>query len=492
MNWDIFIKPLGWLYALTNIGLAVISVNIFFLLILSFRKQPETPAIPYPDDQLPTVLVQLPVYNERYVIERLIDAAACMDYPSHKLTIQVLDDSTDDTSLLAQKRVAYYAEQGRNVQYLHRTDRSGYKAGALAFGMSRSSSDLIAVFDADFVPHQDYLRRMVPQFLAHPELGILQARWDHLNPDQNAITHIIALVMDNHFTVDQQGRSHNRLMMNFNGSCCILRRKCIEDAGGWQSDTLAEDMDLSYRAQIKGWRIDYLHDVAVPGELPASILAFKQQQFRWAKGSVQTLKKVAGPIIQSKKPLLHKMESLIHMSGYFGSPLMLLSFILSLPVAYLIGHLPYNSAILGVAALFPPLAIISSQIRLRHSWVKDILYFPFLFLMGIGISINISQAIWEALIGRKSEFVRTPKFSATDHKNSQYALPLDRTTLAEIALFFYGLGTGIYAIHRAPTLAPFIFLYTFAYGLTATIAVFQARRQRLVKRSREAPNSEYP
>jgi cellulose synthase/poly-beta-1,6-N-acetylglucosamine synthase-like glycosyltransferase len=323
-------------------------------------------------------------------------------------------------------------------------------------------------------------------------LGILQARWDHLNPNQNAITHIIALAMDNHFTVDQQGRSNSHLMMNFNGSGCILRRQCIEDAGGWQADTLAEDMDLSYRTQLKGWSIQYLHDVSVPGELPASILAFKQQQFRWAKGSIQTLKKVAGPILRSKKPFLHKLESLIHMSGYFGSPLMLLSFILSLPVAYLIGHLPYNSAILGVAALFPPVAIISSQIRLRHSWLKDILYFPFLFLMGIGISINISQAIWEALIGRQSEFIRTPKFSATDHKTSQYALPLDRTTLAEIALFFYGLGTGIYAIYRAPTLAPFIFLYAFAYGLTATIAVFQARRLRQARRSRQYTGSESP
>lgn len=492
MNWDIFIKPLGWLYALTNIGLAVISFNICFLLILSFRKQPVTPAVSYVDDELPTVLVQLPVYNERYVIERLIDATACMDYPCDKLTIQVLDDSTDDTSLLAQKRVAYHVEQGRNVQYLHRTDRKGYKAGALAFGMTHDASELIVVFDADFVPYQDYLRRMVPQFLAHPELGILQARWDHLNPHQNPITHIIALLMDNHFTVDQQGRSHNRLMMNFNGSGCILRRQCIEEAGGWQPDTLAEDMDLSYRSQLKGWRIDYLQDVTVPGELPSTILAFKQQQFRWAKGSIQTLMKVAGPIIKSKKPILHKIESLIHMGGYFGSPLMLLSFILSLPVAYLIGHLPYNSAILGIAAFFPPLAIISSQIRLRHSWVKEVLYFPFLFLMGIGISINISQAIWEALIGRQSEFIRTPKFSATDRKNSMYALSLDRTTLAEIVLFIYGMGTGIYAIYRAPTLAPFIFLYTFAYGLTAAIAVFQAGRLRQEKRSRQFPKNEFP
>ena len=272
--------------------------------------------------------------NERYVVERLIDSAAALDYPADRLTIQVLDDSTDDTAALAEARVAFHREQGRHIDYLRRTERTGYKAGALAAGMAAAPCDFAVVFDADFVPPTDYVRKLIPELINNPRLGMLQARWGHLNPGQNMLTRAMALAFDSFFTVDQVARSGAGLMMNFNGSAGILRRTCIEEAGGWQHDTLVEDMDLSYRAQIKGWLIKYRLDVVVPGELPASIIALKQQQYRWAKGATQVLRKLWRPLCDSPKPLLHKLQGLLHLSGYLPHPLMVASLLLSLPVVY--------------------------------------------------------------------------------------------------------------------------------------------------------------
>jgi cellulose synthase/poly-beta-1,6-N-acetylglucosamine synthase-like glycosyltransferase len=486
MNWHIILTALNWLYALMNVALACFSLNILFLLILAIihRKDP-IPELIYRDEDLPTVLVQLPVYNERYVIERLIDAVTAIDYPADKIIVQILDDSTDDTTGLAQKRAAFYADAGRRVEFIHRTDRTGYKAGALTVGMKAAPGEIIVIFDADFIPPANFLRAIIPMFLKDPKLGVVQARWEHLNLEQNAITHFIGLALDIHFATDQIGRSRSRLMMNFNGSGCSLRRKCIEDAGGWEADTLVEDLDLSYRAQIKGWRIDYRPDIAVPGELPASVLAFKQQQFRWAKGTIQTLRKLGWKLIGSNRPVIHKIEGIIHLTSYFASPLMVLTYLLSLPVVYFTGHLPFNSAVLSVAALIPPIAAVWSQAKFRAKWWKSLIYFPLLFLIGIGISLTITQAIWEAIIGRKSAFVRTPKFSAANQQTSAYALPLDRATWSELLLAIYGIGTGILAIQHAPTLAPFILLYAFAFLLTATLGFIHASRSRQAKQAHQ-------
>ena len=477
MHWYILFYRLSWVYSVLNIVLALFSLNILFLLVLSIYHRKPVPKTSFPVGltDLPSVLIQLPIYNERYVVERLIDAAAALDYPPDRIIIQVIDDSTDETSALAQARADYHSAHGKNVQYLHRSDRTGYKASALSAGLAAAPGELVAVFDADFIPHPDFLLRMIPYLLQDPKLGILQARWEHLNLRQNAMTQVIALALDLHFGVDQVARSRSGMMMNCNGSGCIMRRECIQDSGGWQYDTLTEDTDLSYRAQLRGWRIDYRPEIEVPGELPASILAFKQQQFRWSKGVIQTFLKLAGQIVTAHKPIIHKIEGLIHLSTYIASPLMLISFLLSLPVVYIYGHQPFNAAALGVAAVIPPVAILYAQARLRGDWLRYWIYYPMLFLISIGLSVTITRAVWEALIGRKSPFVRTPKFSGANQKASKYSLSVDKATWIELALFTYGLGTAIFSLQRAPFLAPFIFMYAFGYGMTSLLGFIQAR-----------------
>jgi cellulose synthase/poly-beta-1,6-N-acetylglucosamine synthase-like glycosyltransferase len=477
IDWHFILEGLSWLYAISNMALALFAFNMFFLLALTiwhWRAAIAPPKLPVPAEW-PTVLVQLPIFNERYVVERLIDAAAALDYPADRLTIQVLDDSMDDTAALAEARVAYYCQRGRNIVYLHRTDRNGYKAGALAAGLAASPGEFTAVFDADFVPPPDYLRKLIPEFIGHPRLGMVQARWGHLNPRQNMLTRAMALAFDSFFTVDQVARSGAGLLMNFNGSAGILRRACIEEAGGWQHDTLVEDMDLSYRAQLKGWKIKYRLDVVVPGELPASIIALKQQQYRWAKGATQVLRKLSWSLVTSRKPLLHKLQGFLHLSGYLPHPLMVASLLLSLPVVYLHGQTPISWGVLGLAALAPPLEVIWGQSRLRHDWHMSWLYYPALFLVGIGVAVTDTRAIWDAFFGRTNVFVRTPKFALVSQRHSVYALPVDWSTWVELALAVYGLGSGLLAIQWAPPLAPFILIYAAGFGFTAVLGFWQSR-----------------
>ncbi|HPH97809.1 MAG TPA: glycosyltransferase [Anaerolineaceae bacterium] len=477
ITWQSLLNSVGWIYAILNVALAGFSLHMLILLILSIKhRNDRIPETTCRDEDLPTVLVQLPVYNERYVVERLIDAAVAIDYPVDKIIIQVLDDSTDVTTTLAQKRVAFHVNAGRNVQFIHRTDRKGYKAGALSQGLQAAPGEFMAIFDADFIPPKNFLRAIIPMFLQDHKLGVVQSRWEHLNLDQNAITHVIGQALDIHFAIDQIARSRSGLLMNFNGSCCVLRRACVEDAGGWQDDTLVEDLDLSYRVQMKGWRITYRPDVTVPGELPASIISFKQQQFRWAKGTVQALRKLGWRLLTSNRTLPQKLEGLFHLTSYFTSPLMIITYLLSLPVVYLFGHLPFNSALLGVAVLIPPIAAAWSQARLRTNWWRSVLFYPVLFLTGIGVSLTITQAIWEAIIGHKSEFVRTPKFSNAHPQSSVYALSVDRATWVELLMAAYGIGTSILAVERAPTLAPFIMIYAFAFLLTAGMSLANVSR----------------
>jgi len=488
MEWRDLLVILSWLYAIVNTLLALFSFNMLFLLILAVWQRRPRPPAPAPDEaQWPTVLVQLPIYNERYVVERLIDAAVALDYPSDRLIVQVLDDSTDDTTLLGQARAAYHRQRGRAVEYIHRTERSGYKAGALAAGQAAAPGEFIVVFDADFVPPPDFLRRMIPEFVADPRLGILQARWEHLNVTQSAVTRVIALLLDMHFAVEQVARSRTGMLMNFNGSAGVIRRACLADAGGWQHETLVEDLDLAYRAQLRGWRVDYRPDVTAPAELPASIQAFKLQQFRWSKGSIQVLRKLGWQVITSRRPLLHKIEGILHLSAYMPHPLILLSLLLSLPVVMLYGYTPLNWALLGAAALIPPLAVLWSQLRLRRDWLRRWSHYPLLFLVGIGLAVNNSIAMWQAATGRASAFMRTPKFSGGDQRKSAYALRVDWTTYVELGLAVYGLGTALLALQRAPALVPFILMYAAGFGVTAALSFWQSggvRRAQLQRRER--------
>ncbi len=482
-EWTTILTFFSYLYSLNNFILLVYSVNLFLLFILSLRHwRKRAPRVPQatlkglPDSEdlkRPSVLVQLPIYNERYVVERLIKAVAALDYPRDRLLIQVLDDSTDDTSTLAEACDDHYRALGCPIEYRHRTNRTGYKGGALAAGMADGPGDLIAIFDADFIPPPDFLHQMIPDFLADPRLGMLQARWDHLNPNQNLITRALALGFDAFFTVEQVARSEARLFMNFNGSAGIWRRACIEQAGGWHTDTLVEDTDLSYRAQMQGWRFAYRPDVMVPAQLPDTILALKLQQARWSKGATQALIKLGSTLFASKASLFSRIEGLLQLSGYLTQPLMLLSLLLSLPVVLLRGQVPLRWAPLGMASIVPPLVALWGQLCLRRNFFKVWLSYPVLFLSGIGLSISNTHAIVEAFRGRESEFKRTPKVSTSGPRKHEYRLFPDWTILAECAMALYGAITFYLAWNLAPDFAPFILLYAIGFGFTAILGLTQ-------------------
>ena len=486
MELNTLLLGLSWLYAIANTALAIFGLNLFYLLglaIYHWRASLSSPALLV--NEWPTVLVQLPVYNERYVIERLIDAAAALDYPPDRLRIQVLDDSTDDTTDKAAARVAYHRARGTPIEYLHRQARTGYKAGALAEGMAAAPGEFMAVFDADFIPPPDFLRRMIPHFNEYPRIGMVQARWGYLNAEQTIITRAIALATDNIFAVDHVARGGAGLLLNFNGSAGILRRACVEEAGGWSADTLVEDFDLSYRAQIAGWRIRYCSDIVVPSELPASVLALKQQQFRWVKGSIQVVRKLTGPLLRSRLSPLQKVQGLLHLAGYFPSLLMVFSLLFSLPVVLLHGQTPIHWSLLGVAMLAPPLAIIWGQSRLRHDWHISWLNYPALFLLGLGLSVSNTSAIVSAFYGRKNVFVRTPKFAGADLRKNAYALSVDWSAWVELLLAIYGFGTGYLALFMAPALAPFIFMYALGFGFTAVLGFWQSGRVHFSKKQQK-------
>lgn len=475
MVWKDGLTLLSWLYTLICLYLAVYGFNLFFTLILAvWHRNPLPQASPYPDSEWPTVLVQLPLHNEDLVVERLIDAAAALDYPTEKLIIQVLDDaSTDKTAVLARARIDRYAKRGKKIDYIYRGERSGFKAGALAQGMASARGEFIAIFDADFLPPCDFLRRILPEFRREARLGLVQARWDHLNAEQNPITRFEAMALDTIFGMDQIARSRSGLMMQFNGSAGVWRRAAIEDAGGWHCDTLVEDMDISYRAQLKNWRLTYRPDVVVPGELPPTLAIFKQQQFRWAKGSMQVLLKSGGRIVTSRKSLIQKIEAFFHLGGFLPCAVQILWLLLCLPMLVVHGQTPINLALLGSAAFFPPLAVFWSQISLHKDWPKRVLYYPFLFLVGVGLSVNNTFAMAEALSGKTGTFVRTPKFVNGTQSPQRKIRRFSLITFLELFLALYATLVGVIAVYFAHGLAPFAFLYALGFGFTAATAIIE-------------------
>lgn len=442
---DVLLTVFETLYLLCLFGLAIYGLNNLATTILYLRTRlPERrPALPESESEWPRVTVQLPIYNERYTVERLIHAVARLDYPRQRLQIQALDDSTDDTTQLVQRLVEQYRTQGVDITLIHRTDRRGFKAGALNEGLKTASGELIAIFDADFVPERDWLRRTVPEF-QDPKLGCLQTRWGHLNNQYNSFTRAQALGIDGHFIVEQTARAYNRLFLNFNGTGGIWRRACIEDAGGWQSDTLTEDLDLSYRAQMRGWRLGYLPDVVVPGELPALVEAFKRQQFRWAKGSFQTVRKLVPELLRARLPWRVRLMGLVHITGYLVHPLMLLTLLLILPLGLYDSHFLRMFPWGGLAAFGPPLMYLCARSETAPRLRDRLSLLPLLILIGFGLSLNNTVAVLQGLFGRdRGTFARTPKFNLTNHQGfigaSMYSLPLGSMLLGELALLGYAL-----------------------------------------------------
>lgn len=503
------------LYIVAGVWLAIYGLNSLVLAGLYWRSRNDstTAILPtkqpvFPASSLPSVTIQLPIYNERYVIERLIDAVVDIQWPLDRLQIQVLDDSDDETTTLAQRRIRHHRQRGVNVELVRRPDRQGYKAGALAWGLRRATGEFIVIFDADFCPEADFLYRTVPHFLQHPNLGFVQARWAHLNTAYSPLTRAQSLALDGHFVVEQTARNRSSLLMNFNGTAGVWRRDCIEDSGGWSHDTISEDLDLSYRAQLAGWDCLYLPRVSAPAELPPQLAAFKQQQFRWAKGSIQCLRKLWRPILRRQDPAgrrlswLQKLAALVHLSSYLAHPLMLILLLCSLPLflSPRDAHLPMAMAYLGLSSLGPPLVYALSQHALYRDWQRRLLYFPLLALLGTGIALNNTRAVIEALGERGGTFARTPKFHLEGRKgrwaDTGYHLPLNWTTLGELVLAVYALATVLAAALAGNFYAvPFILLYAGGFAFTAGLAIWQGRgwaRRRTPKQEKRIIQDSHP
>lgn len=485
------------LHALVAILLAVYGANSLLLTLIYLRRRRQPVPPPQPPEHWPAVTVQLPIYNELHVVERLIRAVAGLDYPPDRLHIQVLDDSNDETTALAAACIEPLRSQGVAIDLLHRSERPGFKAGALAAGLASASGEFIAIFDADFAPPADFLRRTVPFLVANPRLGFLQARWGHLNADYSPLTSAQALALDGHFVVEQTTRQRSGWFFGFNGTAGLWRRQCIDHAGGWQADTLCEDLDLSYRAQLAGWQGLYLPDVEAPAEIPPQLAALKRQQARWATGSIQTFRKLAGRVGRAPKPWPTRLEGLIHLGAYFCHPLMLILLLLTLPLLWLgdevVAPLRWLLTYLGFASIGPPLLYAVAQWELhrrrpgRAGWLARLSSLPLLVLLGTGLALNNTVAVGRGLTNRPASFRRTPKFRLESRhdlwSDKRYALPLSGIVLGELALAGYALLTVIVALLRGQIyVVPFLLLYVLGFGMVVLAGLLQGWKRRPPKR----------
>jgi cellulose synthase/poly-beta-1,6-N-acetylglucosamine synthase-like glycosyltransferase len=472
--------------------LALISLYGFhkLLMVWRFYKHRGTDTQPfqtYPEAELPTVTVQLPVFNEMYVIERLLEAICQLNYPQDKLEIQVLDDSLDETQKICREKVLDLQKQHPNIRYLHRQDRWGFKAGALDCGLQSASGELVIIFDADFIPAPDTLLKMVHHF-SDPAVGMVQARWTHLNRNYSLLTEIQALMLDGHFVIEQTARNRSGCFFNFNGTAGIWRVSAIEDAGGWEHTTVTEDLDLSYRVQLKGWRCIYLPDVMVPAELPMEMNAFKSQQFRWAKGASQVANKLLPTIFRADIPLHVKLESFLHMTNNVNYLLLLAVLLLSLPYQIYIAENHWEQDLFIYLPIFIGTTLnlicfyLVSQYEqgIRKSGWKFMSDIFFLMSIGVGLSINQSLAVCEGFLQVDSEFIRTPKHGVINNTENwitkKYRAAKTRTIILEFSMLAYLALTLVLAIYYQHYWSlPFLILFNFGYFYVLRLSVFQSR-----------------
>ena len=471
----VYLVVLLWLamYGVSNL------INALLFLRVKRTLKPKAPA--RPPKQWPAITIQLPIFNEKYTVERLLHAVTELEYPADRLQIQVLDDSTDDTAQLVSGLVERYKAQGVNIEWLHRTNRAGYKAGALSEGLKTATGEFLAIFDADFVPTADWLKKTVPLF-ADRRLGCLQTRWGHTNRKYNSLTQAEAMAVDGHFIVEQTARSRHDLFLNFNGTAGLWRRACIEDAGGWEWDTLTEDLDLSYRAQLRGWKIGYAPDVVVPAELPAEVEAFKKQQFRWAKGSFQVVRKILPKVIRRGDLPLHvRLMAFLHLTGYMVHPLMLCLMVLTLPVGLLIPDAFKVFPFSALAGFGPPLLYLISASRQTPKLAERVRLLPLMTITGFGISLSTTIAVLEGLMGKgSSAFVRTPKLNLGNGPTKiqridrAYTQPISPLVWAELALGTYALLSGvILGGYLGWGILPWMSIYTLGYFYIAGLNLMQ-------------------
>ena len=433
-------------YMSVLIGLSAYGIHryVIIYLFLKHRKRATQPAGHF--DQLPRVTMQLPIFNEVYVVERLLRSVSEIDYPKDRLHIQVLDDSTDDTRELTAACVAELQGRGFDVELIHRTDRTGFKAGALETGLASTESEFVCILDADFVPKPDLLKRTI-HFFTDPKVGMIQTRWGHLNRGYSLLTRVQAMFLDGHLLLEQTARSRSGRFFNFNGTAGLWRRSCIDQAGGWQHDTLTEDLDLSYRAQLAGWNFIFLPDVITPAELPVDMNGFKSQQHRWTKGSVQTCKKLLPTIWRSPLPLMIKIEATAHLSSNFAYLLLACLCVLlhpstGGPQATWVRTVLLDVPIFLTASVSVAVFYICAQRELHpRTWMKEILLLPALLALGVGLSINNARAVLEAVFNHKSDFARTPKYGierkAQPWRSCKYMPLKSLLPLAEMAFAIY-------------------------------------------------------
>ena len=474
------------LYFTTLVCLSAFGMHRSYLVYLYIKYQP--PVLPPVGDysdapgndatqiRVPFVTVQLPLYNEMYVVERLVDAVTRLEYPRDRLEIQVLDDSTDETREIARRAVARAAARGVDIRLIHRRHRTGFKAGALAEGLRQARGDLIAIFDADFVPCPDFLTRVRRSF-DDPGVGMVQTRWGHLNADYSLLTRVQAMLLDGHFALEHGARCRAGLFFNFNGTAGVWRREAIETAGGWQHDTLTEDLDLSYRAQLAGWRFVFLEDVVTPAELPVEMNGFKTQQHRWARGALQTGFKLLPALFRADIPLRVKVEAFFHLTANLNYPLLLTLSVVMVPAIFIRAKLGLNTLLLVDAPLFivATLSVVNfyavSQRALRTDWLSQLKYIPMLMAVGIGLSVNNSHAVLGARGDRQPQFRRTPKYGVV-HRGDEWLSKGYRQTsfaqpLLELGLGLYFTAGVVYAMSMG-LLAPLPFLCLFQVGFLYT------------------------
>jgi len=473
------------LFILSAVIITAYTCNFYYLAFLSRKRKDILSTV---DLGTPSVTIQLPIYNEKYVAKRLVDAVCNLDYPKEKMRIMVLDDSDDDTVELLGNIVDDYKKQGFQIEHVRRGTRKGYKAGALKYAMQTTDTELVAIFDADFIPPTWFLKRAIPHF-SKSNIGLIQCRWGHVNENYSAITQAQALSLDFHFLIEQKAKSNSHLFMNFNGTAGIWKRDCIEDAGGWHSATLVEDLDLSYRAQMKGWKCVFLPDLVVDAELPVQMNAAKRQQFRWAKGSIQCAVKLLSDIALKRKVAIEaKIQAFIQLTRHIVYPLMLIQF-LALPILlagqvnlYVVSFLPAIT-IATYLAMGPGAYIMIIQSMYHKSWKSKAKILPALLVYNAGMSVNNTVAVFDAVLGKKNEFLRTPKYGIItkddDWRNKAYNLPFTQTTLLEIFFGVYGImGIFIAIFSNNPVFVPIIGLQAVGFFYIAYMSISHTRFKR--------------
>jgi len=486
-KWNAFDTALLIPYFTVMVVLAFYGMHRYQLVWIYYRdKKNRTLGPTHFFPELPRITVQLPIFNEQFVIDRLLEACCALDYPKDKLQIQVLDDSTDETTAVAAALVERYQAAGSPIVYMHRTNRYGYKAGALDEGLKTATGDLIAIFDADFVPPRDWLMRVVHHF-AEPGIGMVQTRWTHLNRDYSFLTQVEAILLDGHFVLEHGGRSRSGVFFNFNGTAGMWRREAIQEAGGWQHDTLTEDTDLSYRSQLKGWKFKYLQDVECPAEVPIEMTAFKTQQARWAKGLIQTSRKVLPMVLKSDQPFRVKLEAFYHLTANISYPLMILLSLLLMPAMIIRFYQGWFQMMLIDLPLFlastcsiSSFYLVSQKELFPGKWARTFLYLPFLMSLGIGLTLTNSRAVLEALFGIESSFKRTPKYrvlkKGEKSQAAKYRKRLGIIPWIELLIGCYFALTIAYAISNENYFTvPFLSLFVVGYWYTGLLSLFQGR-----------------